>query len=203
MSQLKIIRDPIDAKSVPEYFDSPSTLIYLLLHTEFDGFLASQLMFKLELIPLTKQLTNLAGNLWSRTLTGTRSDRNEHLLLHEFHQAKYVVPDKSISSLIKKLDVVPLNGEEDEEEAGSIGKLGKLGSNGSGRRKPAYAGGLVLEPKRGFYDKFVIALDFNSLYPSIIREFNICFTTVIRTVGEVKIPLPVFPFQPHFLRRFW
>ena len=106
-------------------------------------------MFRLEMLPLTKQLTNLGGNLWSKTLSGGRAERIEYLLLHEFHRRKYIVPDK----IYKK--------------------------KGNGKRgKSKYAGGLVLEPKKGLYDKYVLLLDFNSLYPSIIQEYNICFTTV-------------------------
>jgi hypothetical protein len=47
-----------------------------------------------QVLPLTRQLTNLAGNLWSRSLKGARAERIEYLLLHTFHNAGYIVPDK-------------------------------------------------------------------------------------------------------------
>jgi len=145
------------------------------------------LMFKLMVLPLTKQLTNLAGNLWARTLLGARAERNEFLLLHKFHEAKYLCPDKSF---MKKI-VEPVDKDDDENEPGT--------KSAKSRKKAAYAGGLVLTPQVGLYDKLILLLDFNSLYPSIIQEFNICFTTVQRDAqdpsaefgedaGEVAMP---------------
>jgi len=55
-------------------------------------------MFKLQVVPLTKQLTNVAGNLWSSTIRGGKAERVEYLLLHEFHALK--VPEPSPLPLI-------------------------------------------------------------------------------------------------------
>ena len=71
---------------VPDYFSKTADLMRLIAHNENDTYLAILLMFKMMVLPLTKQLTNLAGNLWSRSLLSARAERVEYLLLHEFHR---------------------------------------------------------------------------------------------------------------------
>jgi DNA polymerase alpha subunit A len=106
----------------------------------------------------------------SRTLMGGRSERNEFLLLHAFTEKNFIVPDKQYGKKsVQNIDEFDM----DDTLNGQHQKKGR-----TGKRKPAYMGGLVLEPRRGFYDKLILLMDFNSLYPSIIQEYNICFTTV-------------------------
>lgn len=50
-----------------------------------------------------------------------------------------------------------------------------------------FSGGHVFTPSPGLYDN-IICLDFSSLYPSIIRAWNLCYTTLIPPELENLIP---------------
>jgi DNA polymerase alpha subunit A len=157
-------------------------------HTLCDALLSIRIAWKLQVLPLTRQLTNLAGNLWSNSLLNKRAERNEWLLVHEFKRLKYIVPDKQVfggASKSATKSAAQVFEEDFNEENEAEQPAAATGATTFKRKKAAaYMGGLVLEPKAGLYDKLVLLLDFNSLYPSIIREYNICFTTVERLDGE-------------------
>ncbi|ODN75148.1 hypothetical protein L202_06353 [Cryptococcus amylolentus CBS 6039] len=183
LTHLKIQREDIDPEDTATYFDhsavSPDKLITFTRLCEVDAFFQMAIAARVQILPLTKQLTNLAGNSWNLTLNGGRAVRNEFILLHEFNRLGYVCPDKAP---FKAKTKVSADGDEGNED---------LGAMKAGKGKAKYSGGLVFEPKRGLWDKYILVMDFNSLYPSIIQEFNIDFTTVVRGQDgddEDKIP---------------
>ena len=161
------IRQELDNEEVLKtWATTKDGLINYVSHCDADTFFIAALVLRLQMLPLTNVLTNLAGNSWARTLSGTRAERNEYILLHEFYRNKYICPDKVYGKARAKPDD-DLAGDGDEAV--------------DTKKKDKYKGGLVFEPEKGLYDKFILVMDFNSLYPSIIQEYNICFTTVDRT----------------------
>ncbi|KAL5754943.1 hypothetical protein ACOSP7_023163 [Xanthoceras sorbifolium] len=195
-TQLNKDRKEIAPHDIPKMFQTLESLTELIECGETDAWLSMELMFHLSVLPLTRQLTNISGNLWGKTLQGARAQRVEYLLLHAFHAKKYIVPDK-IPSHVKETKMTKRrisHGVENTEELNIDGANIENGTSrddhGKGKKGPAYAGGLVLEPKKGLYDKYILLLDFNSLYPSIIQEYNICFTTVERSSDGLVPHLP-------------
>ncbi|KAF3196830.1 DNA polymerase alpha catalytic subunit [Orbilia oligospora] len=164
-------------ESLKTYAASGSGFLDYLGHAKTDTYMIAAVALRIQMIPLAKQLTNLAGNSLARTLSGTRAERNEYILLHEFTKNKYICPDKSYDKRNSQ-KATDEDGADEEED-----------TRPDGKKKDKFKGGLVLEPERGLYDKFVLVMDFNSLYPSIIQEFNICFTTVERSdLPEDQVP---------------
>ncbi|KAL3140237.1 hypothetical protein ABBQ38_004511 [Trebouxia sp. C0009 RCD-2024] len=75
-------------------YETSDKLMSLVKHAESDAWLSLGLCFYLNVLPLTRQLSNLSGSLWSKALQGQRAQRIEMLLLHEFHEQKFMLPDK-------------------------------------------------------------------------------------------------------------
>ncbi|KAG6862648.1 hypothetical protein C0991_011066 [Blastosporella zonata] len=183
-THLRSDRQDIDPDDTASYFDgslsTPDRLITFVRHCELDAHYQMAIASKVQIMPLTRQLTNLAGNSWNKTLNGGRAERNEYILLHEFHRLKYICPDKTWGK--KAAATVKQESQDDDPEAAKTTK----------GKRDKYKGGLVFEPKRGLWDRFILVMDFNSLYPSIIQEFNIDFTTVERVDDDevcVFVPL--------------
>lgn len=111
----------------------------------------------------------------SRTLMGGRAERNEFLLLHAFHEKNYIVPDKP-SFRKAQLETVTLKTatlcllvcarrtrdfsfpclQAEGQDDVAVGK-------GKRKKKAAYAGGLVLDPKVGKSGSFFFLFLFSHL----------------------------------------
>eukprot|EP00820_Chromera_velia_P008388 Cvel_20463.t1-p1 / transcript=Cvel_20463.t1 / gene=Cvel_20463 / organism=Chromera_velia_CCMP2878 / gene_product=DNA polymerase alpha catalytic subunit, putative / transcript_product=DNA polymerase alpha catalytic subunit, putative / location=Cvel_scaffold1837:21183-37852(+) / protein_length=1666 / sequence_SO=supercontig / SO=protein_coding / is_pseudo=false len=177
-----------------KYFVEKDGVRFVCAHAFLEALAAFKLTFRLECLPLTRQLTNIAGNVWARSLMNQRAERNEFLLMHEFHKEKFVCPDKEFKQFGQPAQAKGKKGkgkgggQDDDQAADGDGEQQGQQQSGGGKtkQKAQYAGGLVLEPKAGLYDTYILLLDFNSLYPSIIQEYNICFTSVKRPDGGAE-----------------
>lgn len=108
---------------------------------------------------------------------GARAQRVEYLLLHSFHARKFIVPDKfsaqsKDTKTIKRKTSAGIESIENDPDDTNFDEAPE-DSHGKTKKGPSYSGGLVLEPKKGLYDKYILLLDFNSLYPSIIQVSSI------------------------------
>ncbi|EYC39595.1 hypothetical protein Y032_0650g1135 [Ancylostoma ceylanicum] len=178
---LGVHRENIYANEVAAKFSSSQQLLNLIQWSWMDPWFSLRVIAQINALQLAVQITNIVGGVTSRTLMGGRAERNEYLLLHAFNKANYIAPNKYQPSFRKgkhEKEVKNEDGENaDDNEA-----------DGKSKNKAQYSGGLVLEPKKGLYDTLILLLDFNSLYPSIIQEYNICFTTVAHTKDGDDLP---------------
>lgn len=128
------------------------SFIKLVNYSRKDAKLALSLVEELNLLDKYIALSKVSGVLLQDTLNGGETTRIEHYVLKEFNKKGYVLPNKP--------DPVEMKNRIKMQEGHLMG-------------------GFVIEPDKGVHSS-VIVLDFTSMYPSIIRTFNICTTTLVK-----------------------
>lgn len=123
----------------------------LIKYSKKDSELAMNIVSKLNLLDKYIALAKISGTLLQDILDSGEATRIENLILREFNKEGFVLPCRPDKSEVAKREKM---------------------------RKVELKGGYVLEPERGLHPS-VVVLDFKSMYPSLIRTFNICPTTLI------------------------
>ncbi|KAF0991969.1 hypothetical protein HZS_1071, partial [Henneguya salminicola] len=173
---LDVNRTSNDWVNINHYFTKSPKLLGLIQSSMNDAFYCIKIMDRLNILPLFKQISSICGHPLGRALVLGRAERIEYLLLHGFTDSNCVCPDKWKKNNHNKLNA-QMSGVNEEDLT---------------KRKAAYGGGLVLEPRSGFYPDYILLLDYMSLYPSLIQEFNICFTTMkLAMVGNIITAIPI------------
>ncbi|MEM7820140.1 MAG: DNA polymerase domain-containing protein, partial [Candidatus Aenigmatarchaeota archaeon] len=146
----------------------------LVNYNRRDSELAMRLLLEKGLLDKFFEIAKISGLLLQDALGG-QSMRHECKLLHEFRKRNFVMPCKPDGAELTKR-------KAEREEAG-------------------LKGALVLEPETGLHASgCTIVLDFTSLYPSLIKAFNICPTTWLKNVGPDSPPHFTSPFNTCFVK---
>lgn len=103
---------------------------------------ASTLEIALNILPLHYEISRITRELIYQSSRAGSGQRVESLLIKKAFEEKILVPNRPSDRIVNE------------------------------RQKTTYAGGYVVEPKRGIHDN-ILLFDFRSLYPSIIISHNI------------------------------
>jgi DNA polymerase I len=162
VSRLVLGEDKIDivhSEMKSHWNDNGSRLKKLLDYSRKDAELPMKILLKEHMLDKFFELSKVSGVLLQDAIDGGESMRIENLLLREFNKKNFVMPCKPAPEEISRRNLK--------------------------RRTEGLKGAFVLSPDVGFHNKCVVYLDFLSMYPSIIRSFNICPTTLIPS-GDIE-----------------
>jgi len=139
--------------------DNGEKLKKLLDYSRKDAQLPLQILLKEQMLDKFFELSKVSGILLQDALNGGESTRIENLLLREFNKENFVIPCKPNTDELSRRNLQ--------------------------RQTEGLKGAFVLSPAVGFHNKCVVYLDFRSMYPNIIKHFNICPSTLLLSDEKV------------------
>jgi DNA polymerase I len=123
----------------------------LIRYSKKDARIAMDLLLELNLLDKYIALSNISGVLLQDILDSGETTKIENVILREFNKHDFVIPCKPDKYEVMKRESV---------------------------KKVELKGGFVLEPEKGLHSN-ILVLDFKSMYPSLMRTYNICPTTIV------------------------
>jgi DNA polymerase I len=151
-------KEPVKKSEIEKLWKGNQEKFRLLVnYAKKDSVIAMNLLLKLNLLDKYIALSKISGILLQDILDSGETTRIENLILREFNKENFIIPCKSDNMEVAK-----------RENA----------------RKVELKGGFVIEPDKGLHSS-VLVLDFKSMYPSLIRTYNMCPTTLLLD-GEIE-----------------
>jgi len=145
-------KEPIKKSQIDKFWKGNQDKFRLLInYCKKDSKLAIDLLLRLNLLDKYIALSRVSGILLQDILDSGETTRIENILLRELNREGFIVPCK------------PTHLEVAKRESS---------------RKIELKGGFVIEPEKGLHSN-VLVLDFKSMYPSLMRTYNICPTTLV------------------------
>ncbi|MCX6819467.1 MAG: hypothetical protein NT129_05735 [Candidatus Aenigmarchaeota archaeon] len=138
----------VEYGDMPKLWNSDKKQLSILIeYCRKDAVLNMRLLLERRLMDKFFELSKISGLLLQDTFGG-QTARIETIILHEFKKMNFVMPSKPSQA--------------------------ELNRRIREREKKELKGATVLEPKKGLHaDGCILVLDFKSLYPSIMRTYNV------------------------------
>lgn len=140
--------------------DHGDKLAKLVNYSRKDAELPMKILLKENMLDKFIEICKVSGINLQDCLDSGETTRIDNILLREFNKRDFIIPNKPTGSEVVRRDTE--------------------------RRTHGLKGAFVLEPEVGFHDKCVVYLDFKSMYPSIVINFNICPTTLLLPESKEK-----------------
>jgi len=143
----------IDYEDIPKHQKTPTGRVFLAQYCVKDAWLPCQIIIKRCKLVNAIQMSQVTGVPLTTILHRGQQIRTLMLMLRQVKRRCRLDPSHHRWFLPDEFKKKPVEG--------------------------GFEGAVVITPKPGFYETPVVTLDFASLYPSIMRAYNMCFSTLI------------------------
>ena len=164
---------------IPVYAQTPVGRMQVAIYCAMDAFLPLRILAFYKTVPQLSALSMLQGTHIDTLVTRGQRASGMAMYLYFLHAHASVAGNRMYVLPFKPFVKAKGDGDGDNGD-GDGGDGGDGDAPGAGEEEGKYKGAYVFPPRAGWYQHPVITLDFASLYPSLMDEFDCCPSTIVK-----------------------